>query len=363
MYIPPRGNPNARVWIIFQSPYKTDEANKTLLSGGMGHVFTKQLTEAGLSLSDCYLCTRRPDTEDVHSFVNLDGEIGQYKPPFILVVGDVAGWFLPELREKQSIETSKGQLEKYAGSLLSSDKFQHPHYIMPLQSPDRCVGDWVERNVTVYFDLQKFRDEWQFWKKNARLRPLPERVLKFHDMDMDELLSHLDRFSGAQVLSADIENPTYNSKLYSPHPGYPFLVGLGDSKDFGISFKLFRDKPSENRILWRKLDELIYNTPVLLGQNIFNYDALHFNTIGFRVPLERTQDTLLRHHILWPELPHKLQFMTRQYTREPYYKDEGHGWTMKFLDKYRRYNALDVCVTREVYDEQEEEFKQKPHLR
>jgi hypothetical protein len=54
--------------------------------------------------------------------------------------------------------------------------------------------------------------------------------------------------------------------------------------------------------------------------------------------------------------------MTRQYTREPYYKDEGHGWSFKDMRKLKRYNALDVTVTYEVYLAQEQEFKERPHL-
>ena len=133
------------------------------------------------------------------------------------------------------------------------------------------------------------------------------------------------------------------------------------ASDYGISFNLFRNSPRENNILWRALDDLLKRVPCL-GQNFFNFDALFFESLGFNIPLEKVQDTLLRHHILWPELSHKLQFMTRQYTREPYYKDEGHGWSVKYMDRLRRYNCLDVCVTYEIYEAQEQEFKERPHL-
>ena len=139
-------------------------------------------------------------------------------------------------------------------------------------------------------------------------------------------------------------------------------MGIAPSSTFGISFNLFRDNVSENRKLWRSLEGLLVSRAIL-GQNFFNFDALFFEALGFRINLDTAQDTLLRHHILWPELSHKLQFMTRQYTREPYYKDEGHGWSIKNMGKLRRYNCLDVCVTMEIYLAQEEEFKQRPHLK
>jgi hypothetical protein len=358
-----KGSKNARIWCLFEKPFSSDVEKAQLLSGGLGYIYSKMFAESSLDMNLVYFTCRAPDTDHPMGFINLDAELNQYKPPIVLVTEDIAGWFLPELRERNSlIATSAGQMAKYAGSLLSSDKLSYPHYMMPVYSPMRCVQDWQERNITTYVDLQKARDEFEYWKKHGALQPLPARVLKYQDMDLDELLSYLDRFSSAKILSDDIENPTYRSKQYFPHPGYPFLLGLADSPDFGISFKLFRDKPSENRVLWRKLDKLLYEVPVLVGQNFFNYDAMFHEAISFRVRLDRVQDTLVRHHILWPELSHKLQFMNRQYTREPYYKDEGQGWSMKYLDKYRRYNALDACDTMEIYLGQEEEFKQRKHL-
>jgi hypothetical protein len=201
-----------------------------------------------------------------------------------------------------------------------------------------------------------------YWKANKQLKPLLSRTLKYDDLELDELLFYLERFRSAKLLSNDIENPVWNSKRYSPHPGYPFLIGLADSKDFGISFKLFRDTPAQNRALFKKLYQVFSEVPIL-GQNFFNYDALFEEACGFRIKLESVQDTLIRHHVLWPELSHKLQFMTRQYTREPYYKDEGHSWSFKYLNRYRRYNALDATVTMEIYEAQEKEFNLKPHLR
>jgi len=100
-----------------------------------------------------------------------------------------------------------------------------------------------------------------------------------------------------------------------------------------------------------------------LGQNYFNFDAHHLQMLGFKIQLNKVQDTLVRHHVLWPELQHKLQFQTRQYTREIYYKDNGHHWNLKNMDKLRRYNCLDVCVTYEIYLEQEKEFALKESLR
>jgi len=291
----------------------------------------------------------------------VESKLSQYTPPLIIVMNEVGGDFLPELTVKG--EESKGQLQKYAGSLMCSTKLKWEHYMIPMYGPDRCVANWVERNVTTYIDLQKVKDELEYFKKHGTLQPLPERKLVYGDLTLENILQSFDRFRGAKILSVDIETvyPKAGS-AFLPHPGYPITIGIADSSDYGISFNLFRDNPGENRILWRALESLLRQSSIL-GQNFFNFDALFLEVLGFSVSLERVQDTLLRHHILWPELSHKLQFMTRQYTREPYYKDEGHGWSIKHMDRLRRYNCLDVCVTMEIYEQQELEFQQRPQLK
>lgn len=361
-YIHSRGDRSARIWIILERPYSSDEKKGYLLSGGMGFVLERMLKEAGLDINQCYCCSRRPDTETPYGCMILENDLNNHKPPFVLVVGEAGQHFLPELRPKES-DKWKGQLQKNAGSLLQSKLLQYPHYMMPIYAPDRLVADWTERNVTVYIDLQKLRDEFLYWQKHGTLQPLPQRKLVYGNLELQEILSYFERFSRASLLSVDIET-VYPRKgsAFLTHPGYPITVGIADSSNFGISFNLFRDVPGENRILWRALDEL-FRGKAILGQNFFSFDALFFEALGYTISLDKVQDTLLRHHILWPELSHKLQFLTRQYTREPYYKDEGHGWSIKNMDRLRRYNCLDVCVTMEVYEAQEEEFKQKPYLK
>jgi hypothetical protein len=362
-FIANRGEPASKIWIILERPYGSDIPKGVLLSGGMGSVYAKMFREAGLELDDCYVCCRRPNTDADNAFAIFDGPFSQYQPPFILTVNEVGASYLPEMCVKGDKDVWRKQLQKNAGSLLHSTKIPHPHYMMPVYGPDRAVSDWQERNVTTYVDFQKLRDELQYYRRHSALQPLPERKLVYGDLQLDKILQYLNRFKNSPLLSVDIETvyPRERS-AYHPHPGYPVTIGIADSAAFGISFNLFRNDPKENRILWRAMDDTFSSTK-LLGQNFFNFDALFLESLGFRIRIGDISDTLLRHHILWPELSHKLQFMTRQYTREPYYKDEGHGWSIKNMDRLRRYNCLDVCVTYEIYEQQEEEFKQRPHLK
>ena len=256
-FIKERGSPTAKIWIILERPYGSDIPKGVLLSGGMGSVYAKMLREAGLELDDCYVVCRRPNTDAPDAFAILDGPLNQFKPPFILAVNEAGAAFLSELRVKGDADVWRGQLQKNAGSLLSSSQINHPHYMMPVYGPDRAVSDWCERNVTTYVDFQKLRDELVYYRRHNTLQPLPERKLVYGDLTLQEILQSFDRFSRATMLSVDIETIYPREKsAFHPHPGYPVTIGVADNSNYGLSFNLFRDSPRENRILWRALDEL-----------------------------------------------------------------------------------------------------------
>lgn len=364
--IHPKGSTNSRIWVIAETPFSTDVKRGYMFSGGAGHVLDNMMRDAGIF--DYYVMARRPDTDKPDYCVPVGEILARHRPPFILALGAAAQHLTKECKvplKKDGAEagTYKTPLSKYVGSLLSCNRVTYDNYCMPLFGVEIYLQDWAERQITTAFDLQKMRDEHEFWKIHGVLQPLRYRQLVYGDMSISELFGYLHRFEAAPLISVDIETcyPKADSEFY-PHPGYPLTIGIADSPDFGISFNLFRECKYETLLLWKKLDLLLSSVPNL-GQNYFNFDTHFLEMLGFRIDKKRVQDTLIRHHVLWPELPHKLQFQTRQYTREIYYKDEGHHWSVKNMDKLRRYNCLDVCVTYEIYNQQNEEFALRGHLK
>jgi hypothetical protein len=329
----------------------------------MGNALQKMFEETGISHKDVYYISRRPDTDSPMAISSVfEQKISQYKPPLLIAVGEVAQWLCSECQPYNKV-TWQMQLNKQVGSLLKG-AWPHPHYLMPLQPIEAMMIDYAERNIATYIDLGKIKDELEFWRKNGILNPLPQRTLLHHEMSTDEILSNIKALSAYPYLSVDIETvyPRKGSDYYQKHPGLPVVLGIAPSPDWAISFSPWRETDAENIELWYQLDSLLSNSSII-GQNFFLFDSQFLSSIGFTLDKNRFQDTLIRHHILWPELSHKLQFQCRQYTREPYYKDEGKQWSMKQLSSLRRYNALDAAVTFEVYLGQEEEFKQRPALK
>ena len=361
-----KGSPLSQVWVIIEEPYPQDKHKSFLFSDSYGYVFDKMMRDAGLF--DYFVTCRRPDLDDRNSFRVIENELNHFKPSFIICLEEAGKHLCPELRKKSKkqkgvINESESEIEKYCGSLLKSDLLNYDHFVIPTFAPDTICKQYSLRDIVVSLDLGKVKDELDFLKRNGYLQSLPIRDLKYDIKDYNELVSYLERFEKSKLLSNDIENIyTRKNSIFWPHPGEIVTVGLADSVDFGISFELFGYDKAESRDLFRRLDNLFRTIPQL-GQNFFTHDLSRYEALGFEIDRFKIQDTMIRQNILWPELPKSLQFMTRQYTRQPFYKDEGKQWNGKDKKALKRYNCLDVCVTLEVYLAQEKEFSDRSYLR
>lgn len=317
----------------------------------MGWSYRKLIEEAGLK--NYYLTG--PDENDKEKLFN---NLNNYKPPIVITLDSCSGLFYPKCSGPDAVRL-------YAGSLLSSERLGYNHYILPTLGPQICVTDWTERQIVKYVDYGKAITELEFFNKHGFIQPLPQKDLKI-EFGEDQLINMLEVWSNDDKithLSVDIETiyPKEKSNYYG-HPGYPVTVGIAPSSSLGISFNLFLESTEATARLWKALAKLFRGRRII-GQNFFGFDCWFFNMLGIYIDRSSILDTMFRHAVLWPELSHKLEFMTRQYTRQPYYKSEGKGWSMKNLSGLKRYNALDVVTTFDVYLEQEKEFDDRPHLR
>jgi uracil-DNA glycosylase family 4 len=100
------------------------------------------------------------------------------------------------------------------------------------------------------------------------------------------------------------------------------------------------------------------NNVPLIGQNA------QFDTYALRLKdwlsVSFSDDTLLQHHTLYPQLPHNLGFLTSQYTTHPFYKDEFESWKEGgTIDDFWRYNGKDTCITLKCWERMCEELKEQ----
>ena len=344
-----KGTPAERIWLIAEGPLSKDSNKGFLFSSPMGWSYDKILQEMGISK---YYTTYFESSDEAQDTLN------KFLPPIIVLLDKAGSLLLPQIRRKEDCNL-------WAGSLLTSDKLSYSHYCIPTFGPETCVADWTERQIVKYIDYGHVKDEYDYYTDYGHLRPLRGRTLDI-DLPLGVVLHRLEYWAAAtsiEYISVDIETVYPREKSeYFGHPGYPVTIGIAISPDNGISFSLFQDETKESVALWKALGKLLLSKKII-GQNFFHFDEWILRMLGMPCDRMKIVDTMFRHAILWPELSHKLQFQTRQYTRQPYYKSEGHHWSPKDLERLKRYNALDCCVTYEIFLAQEEEFNERPHLR
>jgi hypothetical protein len=364
-HIHDRGSPDADIWVVLTRPLPSDETRKYIFSSGIGYVFHKMMEEA--ALSEYFVTCYHPDSSDHNTVRDIDRLLNQHQPKIILAVdaagGKLCGELIPKRQGKNYNPDEDSEITKYCGSLLHSPHLSYPHYVVPIIHPQAVVQQYKLRDQLL-LDLIKVRYELEYIKENGALQQLPQRTLQYDFTCFDELLFVIDSFAAYTHISNDIETvyPKKGTQYFGRTPGYPVVIGLAPSSTYAISFDFFRETPAATRELWLHLDRLFSNC-ITIGQNFHNFDSYYYEYCGFEFDHDRIQDTLIRHHVLWPELPHKLQYQTRQYTREPYYKDEGQGWSIKNMKNLKLYNAKDAAVTYEVWQSEEEEFDERPYLR
>jgi len=374
-FVDPRGDQNSKVYFIGYQPTEQDAARGGVFMDTAGWFLDKLIQDSGLNSFIPYFATlqpshtqKLPDSLCMQAFVPL---IEQKQPPLLITcdsrrekgekqISDVLMQFCPD---------TKGDLSKYAGSLLTSPLLNYPHYVLPIVSPQYIFENYSEKDIVLSIDLARAKEEVEYFIANQRLQKLPERTLITEPSFNDLMYFLTSECHASSLLSTDIETirPPKDQKgtsksKFKGHPGFPYTLSFATSPKLGISFSLWDYEDEQLIRLWRELDWIFCNIPQL-GQNYFMFDVVFLQAMGLRPCFERCEDTLIRHHILWPELPHSLQFQTRQYTRQSYYKDEGKNWNPKYKRDLMHYNALDTTVTYEVYLAQEEEFKDRPHLR
>jgi DNA polymerase I-like protein with 3'-5' exonuclease and polymerase domains len=105
--------------------------------------------------------------------------------------------------------------------------------------------------------------------------------------------------------------------------------------------------------MWRLLGRFFESGVQVAGQNWkFDHEKL-LRPCNFRIPEQPAHDTLILMHVLNPEFPKRLDFISSIYTREPYYKDEGKTFDPRkdSIDQYYYYNAKDSAVQMECLEE------------
>ena len=340
VYVPSSGKPSSDIWVIGESPGWEEERQLEPFIGPSGQVLREVMYRNGISPSDCYitnLCHYRPvgdkfqllegSSELARGLEEIDDALKEFHPKVIVLAGAQA---LKHL-------TGKIAITHWRGSILEIEKHDkkfkviptyHPSYVLPNKSPE----------LWSVLDL-----DWARIKKESSTHEvnLPKRQFA---IDPPDPFSYLPLIEKIGIVSCDIETVKNTTQI--------ICIGFGVSPDLAIII------PWEKSYAFTFAESILSNPRIkkLFHNGVFDCTVLRLNGVrieGF------TDDTIIQAHVLNPELPRDLAFLTSIYTREPYYKTEGRstipsdtkGWSAK-RDKKSLYvyNGKDCCVTFEIFE-------------
>ena len=352
----PRGNPKSLVWIVGEAPGLDEEQLGFSFVGASGKEQNRMLEEVGLDPNRLYFTNPykiKPPHNKMELFETLGipkrlfeedflTELRQYQPRIIVTVGETPSQYLcPDTIPRKK---SSGYIHNWMGSLLRSPFLGWDHYVIPNLHPAYILRDWSER-VVAKLVYAKALEEENYFLRHGNLQSLPRREIKFK-LSGEELLNELSLIKTGSQVSFDIEMLKRR---------FPYTISFAVSPYRAVAFKLWNHGNHGPRLL-REMHRILSGCR-LIGQNCTVFDIPWLDSCGFQCNVQETQDVMIRHHVRWPELKHRLAFTTMQYTREPYYKDDGKSWSAKdSINQLLLYNGKDACVTFEIFLEQEEEW-------
>jgi len=277
---------------------------------------------AGVNRSECYVTNVRKDFSKYHS-VPTPTEISEVLPTLRDELGGTsANVFVAVGAQALYALTGKTSIEQWRGSVLPCTLVPGRKVIGTYHTA-AALRDYPITNI-IERDLRKVRRE-----AADRTIRYPQRTYTIN-ASLAETVSYLDGLG--DPISVDIETIGLD---------YPVCVGISDhpGRAICIPFRGGRLSVSELAYVWRRLQD-VFRTRGIIGQNI-QFDVTRLENYGFRFP-NIAFDTMLAHHLLYPEFDHDLGFIVSIYTNEPYYKHEASSdlWL---------YNCKDAACTYECY--------------
>jgi DNA polymerase len=347
------GDPGAPICIVAEAPSHHEVRHNKPLIGPAGQLFEACLHAAGILRRDCYILNvfenqvRREGDNLIldHDILYTKGgftDAGREKAERTLdrLEASKANIFVPLGAVASSLLLNDARITKIRGSIYPSTLGAiEGRKVIPTIHPSASLrGQYIWRHF-ITSDFTKV--------KAQSTRPdiiYPNRTLHISPSTKDavEFLHSLD-----DTTAFDIE--IYNHQIY--------CVGYSLTPNEVMCIPFINDtggnyfSEDDEVIVWKKIAETHQREDLRkVAQNaIFDISVMfQRNHIHTAMPYD---DLMIAHHIIWPDFPKGLDFMTSIHTNEPYYKDEGKQWNkIENPEAFRIYNAKDCGTTHEIWN-------------
>ncbi len=361
--VPPVGPLDAKIALIGEAPGKWEIVHGEPFVGKAGEVLERCLHSAGMIRGEVYLTnvvkvrpgendniitpyfTGKGFTEIGQTWVDrLREELSELPANVFVPMGNTALYALTGLT---GIKNVRGSI--YPCTLVEGRK------VIPTIHPAATLYDRPNEKARNFFDRYLITEDFKKVKRHQGTRELniPNRNLLVRPT-LEQALSYLAAVHQSGTAPFDIE--TINNQVS--------CISFAKNAHDAISIS-FSDYTAERELmLWKAIAAILSDRSVAkLGQNLIFDTQFLFENLGI-ITKGPILDTMIAHHILYPELPKRLPVISSIYTDEPYWKDEGKVWSDKQIgrrmgmDSFRIYSAKDSVVLPEIWPQLWEQLEE-----
>ena len=349
------GNPKSKLWVCGEAPGQEEVKARTPFVGKSGKFLNAVLPVAGIQRSNVYITNvspvRPPEdaAERLHETgitweecsAGIQDLIKFWKPNCVLGLGNIA---LQALCGISGITENRGVIYPFSNvelpvKILCSF---HPAHILRLgdkpAKKDREGEGGVKYTygsgrITLILDIKKAKREGNSPESHISTRDLiwePDYALEY----LQGLAQKSER-----CLAFDIENKG------------SWVDRIAFALDEGPSVSIALDQGPLKGEIKEIVAKLLKEHRLLVAQN-GTYDMGMLRKVGMPVG-SLYVDTMLAHHILYPELPHDLGYLASTYCNLDTILHPK-GWNVD--DQRGKYNALHASVTAEIWQKLELEL-------
>lgn len=336
----PTGPLDAKIILIGEAPGEDEAKTGVPFIGKSGQLLTSLLNEGGITRKECYITNvvklRPPDNNlsrlseiglNLHQCEQeLRDELSQLNPNVIVPLGNTP---LHALTGMTGISKLRGSILQ---TMINGKKFK----IIPTMHPAALLRQFSACPL-VTADFAKIKRESEF----NDFRSLLKRKFIL-EPSFEETMDVLTSYQNADKLSFDIETtkPVRYIKCFSFAP----------STTEAICVPIIHEKKvywhsKQEKAIWEITQKLLRNKNIgkIMQNDHFERDHL----VKWVGEIEGVyMDTMLAHHLCYPELPKDLGTVSSLYTNEPYHKDDAKEGNYEGLELWR-YNCMDTMVTLE----------------
>lgn len=353
------GSPDAPILLLGEAPsYQEMKAGRPFV-GPAGSVLSECLHSAGIVRNSCYILNLwevpvvRLDEGNL-IVLKEGGVILSAKKGLTQAGRDLAAPAIKRLQEsKANVIAPLGgvaldllfgdqRITKWRGSILPA-KYAVPgrKFVATIHPAATLRGKYIWR-YPIISDLTRIKEEATTPYINT-----PDRDLII-DPSFDQVLMFLQDCRQAKRVALDIEvlNHQVSCLAFALTPYVcmciPFLGRMGEH----------RWTVEQETEIWLGVSAVLNDPRIIkINQNII-FDVTMLRDANKIKTQGRLEDPMIAHHIMWPDFPKGLDFITSTCTREPYYKDDGKLWSKPWQDieAFWLYNAKDAAVAMEAWD-------------